>query len=170
MPLFGGKKDKRDEAEPSKPLMVLDDKKNRVELWPNKLTIRRHGLMNAMTVGLVGEKDIYLNTIVGIQVKKPGMTVGYIQFMAHGSQDNKSGVTGAVQDENTVVFNGKKNYEIAQVMKAKIEELRHEPVAAVAPPTSAADELVKFASLRDQGILTSEEFEEQKKLLLGAKK
>jgi hypothetical protein len=90
MPLFGRKKEKQ---EPPKPLMVLDDRKNSVELWPNKLTIRRHGLMNAVNVGLTGEKDIYLNTITGIQVKKPGLTTGYIQFMARGSQDNKGGVT-----------------------------------------------------------------------------
>jgi len=63
MPIFSRKKVRE---EPAKPLMVLDDRKNSVELWPNKITLRRHGLMNAVNVGLVGDKDIYLNTITGI--------------------------------------------------------------------------------------------------------
>jgi len=167
MPLFGKKKD---QEEPAKPLMILDDKKNSVELWPNKLTIRRHGLMNAINVGLVGDKDIYLTTITGIQVKKPGLTTGYIQFVVQGSQDSKSGVTGAVKDENTIVFTGKKNHKIAQDMKAKIEELLNQPVPSLAPPSSTADELAKLAALMDQGILTQEEFAEQKNLLLGGQK
>ncbi len=167
MPLFNRKKDKQ---EPSKPLLILDDRKNSVELWPNKITIRRRGLLNAVNVGLTGEKDIYLPTITGIQVKKPGLTVGYIQFMARGSQDNKGGVTGAVQDENTIVFAGKKNYQLAQDMKKKIEELIHQPLPSLAPPVSTADELAKLAALKEQGILTAEEFDEQKKLLLSEKK
>ena len=36
----------------------------------------------------------------------------------------------------------------------------------VARPESVADELLKLAGLRDKGILTSEEFERQKKVLL----
>ncbi len=163
MPLFGRGKNKEPE---NLPLLVLDDRKNRAELWPNKVTLSRHGLMNALNVGLVGEKDIYLNTITGIQLKKPGMTTGYIQFMARGTLDNKGGVTGATQDENTVIFSGRKNYEIAQAMKAKIEELIHQPLPSIAAPVSTADELAKLAALRDQGILTDEEFAEQKKLLL----
>jgi len=89
--------------------MVLEHGKNKVELWPNKITLNRRGLMNAMNVGLTGDKDIYLTTITGIQVKKPGITTGYMQFMAGGNLDSKSGVTGAVKDENTILFTGKKN-------------------------------------------------------------
>lgn len=40
------------------------------------------------------------------------------------------------------------------------------PVAA-APPTGVADELVKLAALRDQGVLTPAEFDAQKRRLLG---
>ena len=166
MPLFRRGKDKQEEA---RPLIVLSDRKNSVELWPTKLTIRRHGVMNAINVGLAGDKDIYLNTITGIQLKKPGMTTGYIQFQTVGSQDNKGGVTGAVQDENTVIFGGKKNFKTAEEMKRRIEELIHQPIASVAAPVSVADELAKLGSLRDQGILTDAEFEEQKKILLQPK-
>jgi hypothetical protein len=164
MPLFRRSKDKQEQPQP---ILVLSDRKNSVELWPNKLTIRRHGVMHAMTVGLAGDKDIYLNTITGIQLKKPGMTTGYIQFQTIGSQDNKGGVTGAVQDENTVIFGGKKNYKIAEEMKQRVEALVHQPLQPVAAPLSVADELTKLASLRDQGILSGDEFEEQKRALLG---
>jgi hypothetical protein len=73
MPLFRRVKDKHEEA---RPLMVLSDRKNSVELWPTKLTIRRHGVLNAINVGLAGEKGTYLNTITGIQLRKPGTTAG----------------------------------------------------------------------------------------------
>ena len=160
MPLFGRGKDE------AKPLLVIDDKKNRVELWPTKITLSRHGFLNAVNIGQTGVKDIYLTSITGIQVKKPGWTVGYIQFLSQGTGDNKGGVTGAVQDENSVVFGGKKNYKIAQEMKAKIEELRHQPLTVAGPPLSTADEIAKLASLRDQGLLSDKEFEEEKKVLL----
>src|SRR5215208_5796370 len=147
-----------DEAEPEQPILVLSDRKNSVELWPNKVTIRRHGLLNAINVGLAGEKDIYLNTITGIQLKKPRSTTGYIQFQTVGSQDNKSGLTGAVQDENTVIFSGGKNYDIAEEIKWYIEDFieDHQQVMPDqgSASTSVADELEKLASLRDRGILT----------------
>lgn len=164
--MFGRKKDKEITA---KPIMVLEHGKNNVELWPNKITLHRHGLMNAVNVGLTGDKDIYLTTITGIQVMKPGITTGYIQFMAGGNLDNKGGVTGAVKDENTILFTGKNNYATAMELKAKIEELLHKPVPSIAPPASTADELAKLAALRDQGILTDQEFTEQKSLLLSGK-
>lgn len=163
MPLFGKSKDK-----PEVPLMVLADRKNSVELWPNKLTIKRHGVMNAITVGSAGDKDIYLASITGIQIKKPGITtLGYIQFQTTGSNGSKAGVTGALQDENSVVYKGGNNHKIALEMKQKIESMVHQTLAGqVAAPLSVADEIAKLASLRDQGILSSEEFEEQKQAVL----
>ena len=97
------------------------------------------------------------------------MTTGYIQFMAGGNLDSRGGVTGAVKDENTVIFTGKKNFEIATALKTRIEELLHQPIPSIAPPMSTADELTKLASLKSQGILTDKEFDEQKALLLGGK-
>ena len=44
------------------------------------------------------------------------------------------------------------------------------PMTAQAPPAPAADpaeELKKYAELRDQGVITSEDFEAKKKQLLG---
>jgi len=55
-------------------------------------------------------------------------------------------------------------------LKAKIEELLHQPIPMIAPPTSTADELTKLAALKDQGVLSDQEFAEQKALLLGGKK
>lgn len=166
MPLFGRGKNKAQPqvADPTQPLMTLGDKNNRVELWPNKVMIHRRGMMNAVNVGLTGDKDIYLDRITGIQVKKPGMTTGYIQFAVQG-HEAKGGVTGAVQDENTVIFKDKKLYEVAVQMKDRIESMMRQPAAAPSS-VSVADELGKLAALRDQGILTAEEFEAQKRAML----
>lgn len=42
------------------------------------------------------------------------------------------------------------------------------PIVATAAPLSVADELTKLAALRDSGVLTPEEFEQQKRRALGA--
>lgn len=48
-----------------------------------------------------------------------------------------------------------------------VAEAQPEPEAAAAPAVSLADELTKLAALRDQGILTDDEFAAQKAKLLG---
>lgn len=166
MPLFGRGKNQVQADDPTRPLMSLGDKKNRVELWSNKVTIHHSGMLNAVNVGLTGDKDIYLDRITGVQVKKPGMTTGYIQFAVQG-HEAKGGVTGAVQDENTITFKGKKEYEVAVQMKDRVEAMMRQSASAPVAASSLADELGKLAALRDQGILTLDEFEAQKRAMLG---
>ena len=74
----------------------------------------------------------------------------------------------AVNDENSVVFNGNDNYETALKVKAYVEawsansqQDQSGPVAA-----STADEIRKFKALLDEGLLTADEFAQKKKQLL----
>lgn len=55
-----------------------------------------------------------------------------------------------------------------QFLQALTDAIReaHRPAPAAAQSNSAADELEKFAALRDKGILSEEEFEEKKRQLL----
>ena len=46
-------------------------------------------------------------------------------------------------------------------------EAAHKPNQQVAAPVSEADELAKFAKLRDDGIISPDEFEAKKKAILG---
>lgn len=150
-----------------RPIMVLAGRGGSIELWPHKLTLRHKGMLGRMTKGLVGDKDIYLTNVSGVQLKRPTwVTTGYFQVLFSGSQDKKSGLFGATEDENTIMFSGRKNYKIAQEMKRRIEELGMRPVAATTHG-SVADELAKLADLRDRGVMTTEQFERQREALLG---
>ena len=55
--------------------------------------------------------------------------------------------------------------EIYHYIDGRIRELKR-PQAAVSAP-SAADELKKFKELLDSGVISQEEFDTKKKLLLG---
>lgn len=59
----------------------------------------------------------------------------------------------------------KKQHPNFERLKEAIEQRMARP--AVGPAVSAADEIRKLAALRQQGILTQEEFDAKKKQLLG---
>jgi hypothetical protein len=127
--------------------------------------------------GFIGtrEKTILIRNITSVEVKKPGGFVGFIQFSIaggkarDGSYTISGGAMDAVNDENSVVFNGNDKYEIALKVKAYVEawsastqQDQPEPVAV-----STADEIRKFKALLDEGLLTADEFAQKKKQLLG---
>lgn len=118
------------------------------------------------------EKKIPIKQISSVEVKKPGLMSGYIQIAEIGAQRSKGFSTGALQaaeDENSVLFNGTTDYEMALKIKGFIEEqMTKSAVSASTPqPASQADEIVKFKNLLDQGIITEEEFTAKKKQILG---
>ncbi|HSO49246.1 MAG TPA: SHOCT domain-containing protein [Acidimicrobiia bacterium] len=66
-----------------------------------------------------------------------------------------------------LIARGKGMQERAVADMAAREQATRQYIQEVATPTSTADELSKLAALRDQGVLTSAEFESQKAALLG---
>lgn len=73
------------------------------------LTIYRRGTFAKMNHGLKGEKRIPIKNILAVQVKKPGLTNGYIQFTLGGSKEDTRGVVAAATDENSVVFTSRQS-------------------------------------------------------------
>ncbi|HET7657052.1 MAG TPA: DUF4429 domain-containing protein [Bacillales bacterium] len=136
-----------------------------VLVYPNKVVLKYKKLIGSGK----GEKEIRLKNISGVQLKKPGIINGYIQFSFSGSSDQKGRSTlSAAKDENTIVVNSKKQY--AEMVKAKelIEKYQDEMDSGSGHATlSQADELKKYAELKEQGILSEEEFAEKKKQILG---
>lgn len=139
-------------------------------VMPDRIIISRKGMLGFMTQGLKGDKEIPLANITAIQMKQPGLTRGYIQFSIHGGIENRGGVFDATKDENTVMFSAgqRKDFEQAKTLidqyRAALSSAQHAPAAA---PLSAADELAKWAALREQGVITAEDFEAKKRQLLG---
>lgn len=117
-----------------------------------------------------GTKEIFYSDIIGVQYKEAGSVVaGYIQFeTASGrAKDN-------FNNENSFTFSDAylKNEVASQVVnfvRAKVREARAPQAAPVqvVQQVSAADELKKLKDLLDAGAITQEEFDEQKKKLLG---
>ncbi|QFZ73999.1 DUF4429 domain-containing protein [Streptomyces fagopyri] len=137
------------------------------------VTITRKGFNARMTVGK-GEKRIHVSQISGVQWKPAGMMVnGFIQLTVPGGNERRSAfgsqTTNAVKDENSVVFTKKQMPEFEKV-RTEIEAAiaaHHAPQAQAAAAGSVADELAKLGALREQGLLSPEEFEQQKARLLG---
>ena len=133
-----------------------------------KIVIKRKGAMNFMTQGLKGEKTIPISSISSIQIKKPGLANGYIQFGITGGIESRGGINDAVKDENTIIFGTKKVYEQMVQLKQQIENviysMNSDQNALI--NNSVADEIFKLNQLLDLGIITQQEFEQQKHSLL----
>lgn len=137
-----------------------------IELYENKIVIRRKGFARGARGAACGDKEIYLKSISGIQVKRPGMQAGYIQFIFSGSSESKkSSISKVARDENTVMFQGgEAKYQEALKLKMMIEQLTQQPSGGQA--FSEADELEKFKKLLDAGAITEDEYFSAKRKLL----
>ncbi|MDO8180215.1 MAG: hypothetical protein Q7T62_18360 [Undibacterium sp.] len=121
------------------------------------------------------EKTIPIQNISSIEVKKPGVLInGFIQLSIAGGVARESsytwtgGVNDALKDENSVVFVGDDNYQLALQIKTDIESKMARTAPSAFAGGSVADELLKFKGLLDAGLLTQDEFDSIKKRLLGA--
>jgi len=137
-----------------------------IELYENKIVIKRQGFVAFMTQGFKGDKEILLKHISSMQCKKVGFfTSGYIQFAFLGGSETKKGLVDAAHDENTVMFNLKQQ-EAFLKLKEQAEKIIYSVEQGSASKSSGLDEIEKLASLRDKGILSEEEFIAKKKQLL----
>ena len=130
----------------------------------NKVRISRKGFFAVMGGhGTKGDKEILISTISAIQLKKAGLTNGYIQFTFVGGTEATRGGLQATKDENTVIFTS--HHQAAfEAIKERIDSIRDAPVRA---PSSDLDDLERLAELRDRGIITEGDFEAKKRQLLG---
>lgn len=112
---------------------------------------------------LRGDKTIPYDSIVAVQLKKAGLTAGYMQLTLKGGSEAKSGLFQSTTDENSVNFYSGKNKEFEEakrLIEAKISRSNQSN-------TSSLDEIEKLAELRKKNIITQEEFDLKKKSLLG---
>ena len=140
-----------------------------IRLEGDVITISRKGMMGFLTQGLKGDKEIGLEHISSVQFKSANSLVnGYIQFAFIGGSESKAGLLAATTDENTVMFTSHQQPQfeaMRDAIKARISELKANRSGA--STSSSADEIAKFAKLRDDGLITNEEYEAKKRALLG---
>jgi hypothetical protein len=136
------------------------------------LTIHRRGFRARSIIGK-GEKRLHISQISAVQWKPAGaITNGFIQFTIPGGNERRSQFGSqthdAVRDENSIVFSKKQQPDF-EALRAALDVAiaqHHTPQAAAGPAPSIADELVKLVALRDQGVITSTDFETAKARLL----
>jgi hypothetical protein len=135
-----------------------------------KLLVVKTGLMSGQIFG--GKATGFdFRTIVGIEVRT-GLVQGEFEILAGGLMNsqasNLSAKVNMAEQPNGVVF-GKSDAAAFNAMAGKVREsssAAHVLSAPAAASVSVADELAKFAALRDQGVLTEEEFQIRKASLL----
>lgn len=144
-----------------------------LEVFKDKITIKPKGVLGMLNKGMKGTKEIPFRSITAVQFKEAGTVwSGYIQFTIPGGNESKGGIFAATKDENTFMFAHKKNNALATEIKEFIDgEITkiHAPqaVQVAVPTTDLADEIKKLSALKDQGILSEEEFRAAKMKLIG---
>ena len=152
--------------------LILEGKQGKtVHVAGDAIRIVKKGLFSGRN-----ERTLLIRNISSVEEKKPRGFAGFIQFSIAGgkARDRSLTLTGgafdAAQDENSVLFNGEESYQIALQIKTYVESWSAPSERGAAPdpatPRSTADEIQKLKTLMDDGVLTKEEFENQKRKLL----
>ena len=123
------------------------------------LTIDRKG---------VGDRRIPLASITAVEVQQARMfTNGFIRFTVPGSPEFRGGVQSAMRDENAVTFRwgqAKGFNMIRAAVEQSISAHAGAPSGATEP--DIPEQIKKLDELRDQKLITDEEFEAKKAELL----
>ena len=123
-----------------------------------------------MSGGNSGTKKVDIENIVSIQHREPmGISAGFIQFAFAGSLEYRGGITNAVNDENSILYDTPRTAEarkIVMYIEKRRKELKDPVKTAPITQVSSADELKKYKELLDAGVITQEEFDLKKKELL----
>lgn len=144
-------------------MLVLEGKLGRkVSLYEDKIVIN----MGYLPFEKNREKTISIRNIASIQVKKPGLSAGFILFQVIGEESKaRKSIEDSLSD-NEILFGGKEKYKIALEIKEYIEKYTSKKITTDESNLNIADELIKFKKLLDEGIINQEEFEKQKSKLL----
>lgn len=134
------------------------------------VVITREGFLARSTHGR-SEKSLPVKSIGAVQIKPASALVnGHIQFSVSGESSKKSIGFGksqdAAKDENAVIFTKKQ----APAFEALRDAVRAAQAGGGVPAPAAPDvasQIQQLGQLRDQGLLTDEEFDAKKAELLG---
>lgn len=141
-----------------------------LEVFEDRVTITPKGILGFLNKGIKGTKEIPFQSIVAVQFKEAGaLFSGYIQFTIPGGNESSGGILAATKDENTFMFATKENNALAIKIKKFIDSAvrKLRMPQANSPTTNLSDEIQKLAGLKEQGILSDEEFQAAKKRLIG---
>lgn len=144
-----------------------------LRVYDDRVTLQaKKNLRSFMTSNFFGGvKEIFYESMLGVQFKEAGAVIaGYIQFETANShaKDNFNSENSFTFD-NAYLDNATAK-QVVDFVRGKMRAARSAPAAQpvqVVQQQSAAEELTKLKGLLDAGVITQEEFDAQKKKLLG---
>lgn len=119
-----------------------------------------------------GEKTIYYSDCIGVQFKQSKFAIGYLQLETASSNGNNKASNFFAENSFTfdeTVISNERMIEVADYVKSRVDAVKKGetvPVSLNNNNISVADELLKLKQLLDMGVLSQEEFDEQKNKLL----
>jgi len=119
-----------------------------------------------------GEKTIYYSDCIGVQFKQSKFAIGYLQLETASSNGNNKHSNFFAENSFTfdeTVISNEKMTEVADYVKSRVDAVKKggtAPIVTNSNNISVADELLKLKQLLDMGVLSQEEFNEQKNKLL----
>jgi hypothetical protein len=146
---------------------IFEGRSGTLILTETGVTIKRSG--GLLSSHGTGEKNIPYRSITAVQFKRAGLTVGFIQLTLKGGVEAKGGAFEAVTDENTVTFGTEEKTREFEKAKSIIEQkiISANSTSPASSNNNDLDQLEKLASLKEKGIISEEEFQAKKKMILG---
>ena len=144
-----------------------------MELAGEQVVIRKHSWAAARVYGMTGDRSISIASITAIQVQPANLfNPGRIIFSYPGSKPFTGGYEETKEDPDIFLFGTELNQQVVDFKNAveTIMSSMRQPAPPPLParaPVSLPDEIRKLAELKQQGLLSDEEFEAAKKKLLG---
>lgn len=150
---------------PNGAINVVEGANGRLTLYEDRLEISREdiGMVHKLQHGFKGDKEIPLESITSIQLRKPSsVTRGYIQFGQAGFSESDDGLMDATSDENTVLFDKESLAEFEE-LRSKVRDMKQGNVDS--STGSIDDAIEKLRERYVQGEIDEEEYEKRKEFL-----
>ena len=144
-----------------------------VTLFEDRIRIERKGGLAFVSYGFRGTKEILVREMTSLEYKDAGGVLnGHILFLYRGGRDVKTSVFGdnsIASNENAVIFdrdNQAAFTTLREMLNEKIDQYNNPQQTVMQTGPSYLDELKKLGELRDAGVITPDEFEQEKAKLL----
>ena len=144
-----------------------------VTLLEDRIRIERKGGWSFVAYGFRGTKEILIREMTSIEYKDAGGVLnGHILFLYRGGRDEKTSVFGhnsIVSNENAVIFDRDNQVgfdTLRGMLNDKMDQYNNPQQVVMQTNSSYLDELKKLGELRDAGVITSDEFDQEKAKLL----
>lgn len=138
--------------------------------------IKREGVKPSKMGGFHrGDKTIPYSSIVAVTHRKADRAGGYLKLTLLGGSEEKGGRLQGLWDENSIFFKRKDDSKFLQAKTLIEERITQSSITPgrednTVPPLQQdgyIEELEKLAALRDNGIITEDDFNAKKSKLLG---